>query len=211
MGPGILHPPTIATPSVRIVITLIMLRGTPSPLPHLMHRIESLESVGFKQEMARQERRLLILIGALMKLHPPTNTRSVLNAIPHGQFSPLANRTWLFCSTATILLSIRWRLREKIGISTLMPLLTVGHGQINVLHRLSYSDDINVKGPHGSANRYILKKPYTASTGRRTMSSTESCFDCHRYDTYANDQSNNTVKDTAVLTHLPIVKAIPSM
>ncbi len=56
------------------------------------------------------------------------------------------------------------------------------------------SDDTTVKGPHGSTNRYILKKPYTASSGQRTMSSNEFCFDCHRYDTYANNSASNTIQ-----------------
>lgn len=56
------------------------------------------------------------------------------------------------------------------------------------------SDDTTVRGPHGSANQYILKKPYTASSAFRTMSSTELCFDCHAWATYANDSSSSTVK-----------------
>ena len=56
------------------------------------------------------------------------------------------------------------------------------------------SDNTAVRGPHGSVNRYILKKPYTASSSNRTMSSGENCFDCHNFNTYANDQSSNTVK-----------------
>ncbi|HBO70248.1 MAG TPA: hypothetical protein DD658_09025 [Deltaproteobacteria bacterium] len=56
------------------------------------------------------------------------------------------------------------------------------------------SDDGTVRGPHGSMNRYLLKKPYTANPAQRTMSSTELCFDCHRYDTYANNNATNTIK-----------------
>ncbi|MCX7872116.1 MAG: cytochrome c3 family protein [Verrucomicrobiae bacterium] len=56
------------------------------------------------------------------------------------------------------------------------------------------SDNPEVKSPHGSQYRYILKKPYTASSSSRTMSNNEICFDCHNYDTYANDQANNTIK-----------------
>lgn len=56
------------------------------------------------------------------------------------------------------------------------------------------SDNAAVRGPHGSVNRYILKRPYTASSSSRTMSSGESCFDCHNFDTYANDNASNTVK-----------------
>jgi predicted CXXCH cytochrome family protein len=57
------------------------------------------------------------------------------------------------------------------------------------------SDDTNIRGPHGSAFRYILKKSYTASPAARTMASGELCFDCHRYDTYANNSASNTVKN----------------
>jgi len=56
------------------------------------------------------------------------------------------------------------------------------------------SSDTTVRGPHGSANRYVLKKPSTASSASRTMTSGESCFDCHNYNTYANAGSTNTVK-----------------
>lgn len=56
------------------------------------------------------------------------------------------------------------------------------------------ADNSEVKAPHGSQYRYILKKPYTASSSSRTMSNNEICFDCHNYNTYANDQASNTVK-----------------
>ena len=56
------------------------------------------------------------------------------------------------------------------------------------------SDDTTVRGPHGSANRYLLKKSYAASPTSRTMSSNEMCFDCHRYDTYTNNSASNTIK-----------------
>ncbi len=56
------------------------------------------------------------------------------------------------------------------------------------------SDTTSVRGPHGSTYNYILKKAYTASSASRTMSSLEICFDCHNYDTYANNSASNTVK-----------------
>jgi predicted CXXCH cytochrome family protein len=56
------------------------------------------------------------------------------------------------------------------------------------------SDDPNVAGPHGSQHPYILKKDYTASSSSRTMSSDEICFECHRYDTYANKEASNTIQ-----------------
>lgn len=57
------------------------------------------------------------------------------------------------------------------------------------------SDDTSIRGPHASTNRYILKKPYTASSASRTMSTGENCFDCHRFDTYANKDASDTVKN----------------
>ncbi len=56
------------------------------------------------------------------------------------------------------------------------------------------SDFGTTRGPHGSANRYILKAPYTASSASRTMASNEICFVCHRYDVYANSASSSTTK-----------------
>lgn len=56
------------------------------------------------------------------------------------------------------------------------------------------SDDVDVRGPHGSLYRYILKKNYVAASGQRTMAFDEICFDCHRYDTYANDRASNTIQ-----------------
>lgn len=50
------------------------------------------------------------------------------------------------------------------------------------------------RGPHGSVYNYILKKDYRASSSQRTTTSTELCFDCHRYDTYGDNGSSNTVK-----------------
>ncbi len=56
------------------------------------------------------------------------------------------------------------------------------------------SDAASVRGPHGSLYSYILKMDYRASSAQRTTASTELCFDCHRYDTYANDSATSTVK-----------------
>ncbi len=57
------------------------------------------------------------------------------------------------------------------------------------------SDDLTIRGPHGSAFQYILKKNSPASPASRTMAATELCFDCHRYDTYANNNASSTVKN----------------
>ncbi|HQQ76154.1 MAG TPA: cytochrome c3 family protein [Thermoanaerobaculia bacterium] len=58
------------------------------------------------------------------------------------------------------------------------------------------SDDATVRGPHGSSWQYILKLSSIASPARRAtvMASTELCFACHSYATYANNGSSNTVK-----------------
>jgi predicted CXXCH cytochrome family protein len=55
------------------------------------------------------------------------------------------------------------------------------------------SEDVTVRGPHGSQYRYLLKRPYIASSGSHTTASTEACFDCHSFNTYANSQSTDTV------------------
>jgi hypothetical protein len=61
------------------------------------------------------------------------------------------------------------------------------------------SDNPAFRGPHASTNQFILKKKSIASTARRTtttlMASTEQCFDCHLYDTYANSSSSSTVRN----------------
>lgn len=54
------------------------------------------------------------------------------------------------------------------------------------------SDDVTVRGPHGSQYRYLLKQPSFASSSRRTMASTELCFNCHSFNTYANPAATTT-------------------
>jgi hypothetical protein len=56
------------------------------------------------------------------------------------------------------------------------------------------SDATSVRGPHGSLYNYILRLDYRASSGQRTMGTTELCFDCHRYDTYGNDGASSAAK-----------------
>ena len=55
------------------------------------------------------------------------------------------------------------------------------------------SDFESVAGPHGSAYRYILRSPYTASPAPRAMAPGEACFSCHAYDVYANSSSSDAV------------------
>jgi hypothetical protein len=51
-----------------------------------------------------------------------------------------------------------------------------------------------VRGPHGSIYNYILKRDYRAMSGERPMAATELCFECHRFDTYANNAASSTIK-----------------
>ncbi|MBI3782243.1 MAG: hypothetical protein HY270_02460 [Deltaproteobacteria bacterium] len=55
-------------------------------------------------------------------------------------------------------------------------------------------DDVSVRGPHGSQYRYLLSQPSIASSSRRLMASTEECFACHRFNTYANENATITEK-----------------
>ncbi len=56
------------------------------------------------------------------------------------------------------------------------------------------SDTTSVRGPHGSLYNYILKLDYRVSGSPRTTSPAELCFDCHRYDTYANARAAAAVQ-----------------
>jgi predicted CXXCH cytochrome family protein len=53
-------------------------------------------------------------------------------------------------------------------------------------------DDVSVRGAHGSQYRYILRQPSVASSSRRTMASTDFCFTCHSFNTYANNNATTT-------------------
>ncbi|HXH40473.1 MAG TPA: cytochrome c3 family protein [Thermoanaerobaculia bacterium] len=55
------------------------------------------------------------------------------------------------------------------------------------------SDDENVRGPHGSSNRYLLKRPATTTSMTQPMQKGDLCFACHSYDVYAS-----AVIDTSV-------------
>jgi predicted CXXCH cytochrome family protein len=56
------------------------------------------------------------------------------------------------------------------------------------------SDDPTVRGPHGAQYPFLLKRPFVASSARRTTASTEACFDCHSFTTYGTTQSNDTIQ-----------------
>jgi predicted CXXCH cytochrome family protein len=51
------------------------------------------------------------------------------------------------------------------------------------------SDDTTIRGPHGSANRWILKKPY-ATGNTPALASNGLCFDCHSYSVYASSSTS---------------------
>jgi len=55
------------------------------------------------------------------------------------------------------------------------------------------SDDPTTRGPHGSLYRYILNRPYTASSAPRMTTAGESCFACHAFAVYADDASPDFV------------------
>lgn len=48
------------------------------------------------------------------------------------------------------------------------------------------SDDPQVRGPHGSANRFILRAPSPSTSTFQTMSPNDLCFSCHRYEVYGD-------------------------
>ncbi len=56
------------------------------------------------------------------------------------------------------------------------------------------SDNPDIRAPHGSRYENILKRSYQATTNQWMMSETELCFECHNFDTYANDLAGDTVK-----------------
>lgn len=59
------------------------------------------------------------------------------------------------------------------------------------------SDDALISGPHGSSFAAILKRPSPASAAYRTMAATDLCFNCHRYDVYANLNSPDATQQAS--------------
>ena len=55
------------------------------------------------------------------------------------------------------------------------------------------SDDQNVRGPHGSSYRYLLKLPATTLSTTQAMPKNDLCFACHSWDVYANAASTQDV------------------
>lgn len=47
------------------------------------------------------------------------------------------------------------------------------------------------QGPHGSANAYILKKPWNQNTGTAEGNENHLCFECHDYSFYAGSDSGS--------------------
>jgi predicted CXXCH cytochrome family protein len=56
------------------------------------------------------------------------------------------------------------------------------------------SDTPNIRGPHGSSYRYLLKKPSTSTSDPQAMLPNDICFDCHSYDTYANPSAAGAIQ-----------------
>ncbi|MBI5442708.1 MAG: hypothetical protein HY900_16030 [Deltaproteobacteria bacterium] len=52
------------------------------------------------------------------------------------------------------------------------------------------SDDSRVRGPHGSQNANLLRRPYLAQAAPRAVARDELCFLCHRFETYAQPLSS---------------------
>jgi predicted CXXCH cytochrome family protein len=48
------------------------------------------------------------------------------------------------------------------------------------------SEDLELRGPHGSQHADILRRPYEANSGPRPVTREELCFLCHNFDTYAD-------------------------
>jgi hypothetical protein len=48
------------------------------------------------------------------------------------------------------------------------------------------SDDVSLRGPHGSPFPNILRRSYDTGSSSRLMTQDELCFLCHKFDSYAN-------------------------
>ncbi len=59
-----------------------------------------------------------------------------------------------------------------------------GAGRMVTCSDCHSSDGGQIRGPHGSAYRHLLKKPYEASSAQRQPAPGDLCFDCHQYGTY---------------------------
>jgi predicted CXXCH cytochrome family protein len=56
------------------------------------------------------------------------------------------------------------------------------------------SDDELVRGPHGSTNRFILRRPSITTPGLQAMSPGNLCFSCHRYDVYGDPAASDATQ-----------------
>jgi predicted CXXCH cytochrome family protein len=56
------------------------------------------------------------------------------------------------------------------------------------------SDDTTIRGPHGSANQWILKRPYSRST-TPALASNGLCFECHSYAVYGANAQGSRFRD----------------
>lgn len=56
------------------------------------------------------------------------------------------------------------------------------------------SDDPTIRGPHGSANQFILRRPSVASSAYQAMAPTDLCFSCHRWEVYGDPAATNATQ-----------------
>ncbi len=52
------------------------------------------------------------------------------------------------------------------------------------------SDDPLVRGPHGSTNRFILRRPAPYTSALQPMAATDLCFSCHLWDVYGDGSAS---------------------
>jgi len=55
------------------------------------------------------------------------------------------------------------------------------------------SDDTTARGPHGSSNAHLLRKPAATSSMPETARPTDLCFECHAFAAYADSAAPETV------------------
>ena len=64
------------------------------------------------------------------------------------------------------------------------------------------SDEPSTRGPHGSANRFLLKRPAPATSALQPMAPSDLCFSCHRHEVYA-DSAADAATQSASRFNLP--------
>ena len=59
------------------------------------------------------------------------------------------------------------------------------------------SDDPQVRGPHGSTHRFILKAPSPATSSLQPMAATDLCFSCHAWEVYGDASAPNATQQAS--------------